>query len=153
MEDEILVYLDHPPFPSDDGSYDILKYSTSFYGDDSEVGTIIYLGSDTKYKIKIHFKDFNYAFYASDESTMQGRYVEIARLAEKYKIELREEKGIIFEVENSNFIKKINKGNLNYYEHLGMKLRHFLISTEENIIELLSSSPPEISVARCCYKV
>lgn len=157
MIDEKLMYIDHVPFPTDDGSYDIAKYATTFYsdnfyGDDSEIGTVIYLESYEKYRIKVHFKDFHYAFNASDESTLQKKYFNLGELADKYKIDLQGDKGIIFEIENSEFVNSIHKGNMDFYKTLEKTLRHFVIFTEENIVELISGTAPSISVHEQKYR-
>lgn len=146
MTEEKIKYVNHIPFPTDDDEYDIMKYSTSFYEDDDELGTIIYLESATKYKVKICFKSFHYTFFASDESTMLYRYSEIEISAKKEGIDLLGEKGFIVESENSDLLGKLSDGSQNLYSHLNLKLHHFIIYTKENIIEIVSDGPPEISI-------
>lgn len=49
----------------------------------SQKYSIICLESSTTYKIKLRFKDFNYTFFDSDESTMLSRYSELGKISEK----------------------------------------------------------------------
>ncbi|MGX7047929.1 hypothetical protein RU86_GL001813 [Lactococcus piscium] len=146
MTKESIKYINHIPIPVDDGHYDIMKYSTSFYGDDEELGTIIYMESSTKYKVKIYFKHFHYAFFASDESSMLSRYAQLGKLAEKSDIKLYDEQGFVIESENSELLTKMRDGSFNLYNHLDLEFYHYIIYTRENIIEVISYSPPEISI-------
>lgn len=51
-----------------------------------------------------------------------------------------------FEVKHSHFIDKIYVGNMKYFKHLGTEFHHFVIYTREKSVELLSYSPPEITI-------
>ena len=77
---------------------------------------------------------------------MLYRYSKIEISAEKEGIDLLGEKGFIVESENSRLLGQLSDGSQNLYNHLNLNLHHFIIYTKENIIEIVSDGPPEISI-------
>ncbi|MDU5336887.1 hypothetical protein [Enterococcus sp.] len=102
-----------------------------------EKGTLIVLDSK-QFMVKILFAGFVYAMLTADESGLQKRDYEWVRKFGKYL------KWGFFKLSNSKFLDFISDQTMGIYDDLD--LRHFVVWTEDDSVEIIAHYEPEIEI-------
>ena len=98
------------------------------------------------FEIRITFEGFVYGVFSYDESLLQGRMAELARLAKQKDIVLRDEEGYVFEIKNSTLVEYTQQNSYRFYEQIGEELLHIIAYTENDVVELITDILPKFTL-------
>ncbi|HCN75527.1 hypothetical protein ACWN83_07765 [Pseudolactococcus plantarum] len=94
------------------------------------------------FEVRITFEGFVYGVFSYDESLLQGRMAELARLAKQNDIVLRDEEGYVFEIKKSTLVEYTQQNSYRFYEQIGEELLHIIVYTENDVVELITDTLP-----------